>query len=56
MKLGGIDVARKGDKVTYQVSKASRSESDKVRLLPEMDALLADLIVIDPARAMVLCG
>ncbi|MFC0227690.1 type VI secretion system protein TssA [Serratia aquatilis] len=36
--------------------KAGRSESDKVRLMPEMDALLAGLIAIDPARAMVLCG
>lgn len=36
--------------------KASRSESDKTRLMPEMDALLAGLIAVDPARAMVLCG
>lgn len=36
--------------------KASRSETDKIRLMPEMDALLAGLIAIDPARAMVLCG
>lgn len=36
--------------------KAGRSESDKIRLMPEMDALLAGLITIDPARAMVLCG
>lgn len=36
--------------------KASRSESDKTRLMPEMDALLAGLIAIDPARTMVLCG
>lgn len=36
--------------------KASRSESDKSRLTAEMDALLAGLIAIDPARAMVLCG
>lgn len=36
--------------------KAGRSESDKTRLAPEMDALLAGLIAIDPARAMVLCG
>ena len=36
--------------------KAGRSESDKARLMPEMDTLLAGLIVIDPARAMVLCG
>lgn len=36
--------------------KAGRSESDKARLAPEMDALLAGLIAIDPARAMVLCG
>ncbi|CAK9886276.1 MAG: hypothetical protein XXXJIFNMEKO3_02704 [Candidatus Erwinia impunctatus] len=36
--------------------KAGRSESDKVRLMPEMDDLLSGLIAIDPARAMVLCG
>ncbi|GJL42786.1 type VI secretion system protein TssA [Enterobacter cloacae complex sp. ECC445] len=36
--------------------KAGRSESDKVRLAPEMDTLLAGLIALDPARAMVLCG
>jgi type VI secretion system protein VasJ len=36
--------------------KAGRSESDKARLMPEMDSLLAGLIAIDPARAMVLCG
>ncbi|WP_416260548.1 type VI secretion system protein TssA [Gibbsiella quercinecans] len=36
--------------------KAGRSETDKTRLTPEMDALLAGLIAIDPARAMVLCG
>lgn len=35
--------------------KAGRSETDKARLAPEMDALLAGLIAIDPARAMVLC-
>jgi len=36
--------------------KAGRSETDKARFAPEMDALLAGLIAIDPARAMVLCG
>lgn len=36
--------------------KAGRSESDKTRLMPEMDTLLAGLVAIDPARAMVLCG
>ena len=36
--------------------KAGRSETDKARLAPEMDALLAGLIAIDPARALVLCG
>lgn len=35
--------------------KAGRSESDKARLMPEMESLLAGLIAIDPARAMVLC-
>lgn len=32
--------------------KAGRSESDKARLMPEMEPLLAGLM----ARAMVLCG
>lgn len=36
--------------------KAGRSESDKARLTPEMESLLAGLIALDPARAMVLCG
>ncbi|WP_417314061.1 type VI secretion system protein TssA [Enterobacter sp.] len=36
--------------------KAGRNESDKIRLAPEMDELLAGLIAIDPARAMVLCA
>lgn len=36
--------------------KASRSESEKIRLACEMDDLLAALIAIDPARAAVLCG
>lgn len=36
--------------------RAGRSETDKARFAPEMDALLAGLIAIDPARAMVLCG
>lgn len=36
--------------------KASRSESEKIRLAREMDDLLAALIAIDPARAAVLCG
>lgn len=35
--------------------KAGRSESDKARLMSEIDTLLAGLIAIDPARAMVLC-
>ena len=37
-------------------SKAGRSEADKNRLQPEMDALLSGLIALDPARAAVLCG
>ncbi|KAB8308356.1 type VI secretion system protein TssA [Erwinia endophytica] len=37
-------------------AKAGRSEADKTRLQPEMDALLAGLIALDPARAAVLCG
>ncbi|HHL2502300.1 TPA: type VI secretion system protein TssA [Yersinia enterocolitica] len=36
--------------------KAGRSESDKTRLQPEMEHLLAGLIALDPARAAVLCG
>ncbi len=36
--------------------KAGRNESDKARLIPEMELLLAGLIAIDPARAMVLYG
>lgn len=36
--------------------KAARCESDRVRLRPEMDALLSGLISIDPARAGVLWG
>lgn len=36
--------------------KANRSESDKARLMPEMDLLLSGLVAIDPARAAVLCG
>ncbi|MEA1064777.1 type VI secretion system protein TssA [Erwinia sp. HR93] len=36
--------------------KAGRSESDKQRLQPQMEALLAGLIRLDPARAAVLCG
>lgn len=36
--------------------KATRSETDKTRLQPEMDALLGALIALDPANAAVLCG
>ena len=36
--------------------KATRSETDKSRLQPEMDLLLSDLIAIDPAGSAVLCG
>ncbi len=36
--------------------KAARSETDKIRLQPEMDTLLAGLLSLDPARAAVLCG
>lgn len=35
---------------------ASRSETDKARIQPEMDTLLSGLISLDPARAAVLCG
>ncbi|MTH48783.1 type VI secretion system protein TssA [Intestinirhabdus alba] len=37
-------------------AKAGRSEADKARLQPELDALLSGLITLDPARAAVLCG
>jgi type VI secretion system protein VasJ len=36
--------------------KATRSETDKARLQPEMELLLTGLIVLDPASAAVLCG
>jgi type VI secretion system protein VasJ len=36
--------------------KATRSDSDKTRLQPEMDQLLAGLIALDPASSAVLCG
>lgn len=36
--------------------KATRSESDKSRLQPEMDLLLSGLIALDPASSAVLCG
>ncbi|MBU5922879.1 type VI secretion system ImpA domain-containing protein [Enterobacter cloacae] len=36
--------------------KAARSETDKSRLQPEMDQLLASLIALDPAGSAVLCG
>ena len=36
--------------------KAARSETDKSRLQPEMDLLLAGLIALDPAGSAVLCG
>ena len=36
--------------------KAGRSEADKARLTPEIESLLSGLIVLDPARAAVLCN
>lgn len=36
--------------------KAGRNDTDKTRLNPEMEHLLAGLIAIDPARAAVLCA
>lgn len=36
--------------------KANRSDSDKQRLTPAMDALLSGLIRLDPVRAAVLCS
>ncbi|WP_373225115.1 type VI secretion system protein TssA [Enterobacter cloacae complex sp. ESBL7] len=35
---------------------AGRSETEKARLQPEMDTLLAGLVAIDPVRAAVLCA
>ncbi|WP_439413031.1 type VI secretion system protein TssA [Enterobacter ludwigii] len=35
---------------------AGRSETEKARLQPDMEALLAGLVAIDPVRAAVLCG
>ncbi len=35
---------------------AGRSESEKARLQPDMDTLLAGLVALDPVRAAVLCG
>ncbi|POT57517.1 type VI secretion system protein TssA [Citrobacter amalonaticus] len=37
-------------------TRAVRSEADKKRLQPELDALLSGLISLDPARAAVLCN
>lgn len=36
--------------------KATRSETDKSRLQPEMELLLSGLIALDPASSAVLCG
>ncbi|AKM47643.1 type VI secretion system protein TssA [Edwardsiella anguillarum] len=36
--------------------KATRSETDKLRLQPEMDLLLSGLIALDPVSSAVLCG
>jgi type VI secretion system protein VasJ len=36
--------------------KASRNETDKARLQPEMDLLLSGLIALDPAGSAVLCS
>jgi len=35
---------------------AGRSETEKTRLQPDMEALLAGLVALDPVRAAVLCG
>lgn len=35
---------------------AGRSETEKTRLQPDMDALLAGLVALNPVRAAVLCG
>lgn len=36
--------------------RGARNDSERVRLAPEMDSLLASLVNLDPARAMVLCS
>ncbi|MCZ5660460.1 hypothetical protein O5623_17635 [Escherichia coli] len=36
--------------------KSAKTESDRVRLQPDMEHLLAGLIAIDAARAAVLCN
>ena len=36
--------------------RAGRHDSERARLAPEMDSLLASLVNLDPARAMVLCS
>jgi len=37
-------------------ARAARSESERSRLQPEMDALLSGLITLDPVRAAILCS
>ncbi|WP_240494332.1 type VI secretion system domain-containing protein [Pantoea sp. 1.19] len=48
--------ALQAHRLTLLRRKAGRSESDKTRLMPEMDNLPARRIAIEPARATVLCG
>ncbi|WP_127956804.1 type VI secretion system protein TssA [Serratia microhaemolytica] len=45
----------KARRLTLLRSKLQRSDSDKIRLSGEIEQLLGELIVLDPARAMVLC-
>jgi type VI secretion system protein VasJ len=37
-------------------ARAARSESERTRIQPEMDALLSGLITLDPVRAAILCS
>jgi len=37
-------------------ARAARSESERMRIQPEMDALLSGLITLDPVRAAILCS
>lgn len=37
-------------------ARAARSESERARMLPEMDSLLSGLVTLDPARAAILCN
>lgn len=46
----------KARKLKLLRQQAGRSETEKARLQPDMEALLAGLVALDPVRAAVLCG